>query len=127
MVKYDKVAEKIFAIIKGFGYNLSMFTIDGMDTSIPSDGRRFYVKEPNFMVTLDEETDEIKINKNSHVTLEEIESVMKQLKNLAKQNLLNTQIKVFGKEITPKDFAYQAQNLRITQWKTLYQKHHYHA
>ena len=37
---------------------------------------------------------------------------MKQLKNLAKQNLLNTQIKVFGKEITPKDFAYQAQKFK---------------
>ena len=112
MINYDKVAEKIFAIIKGFGYDLSMFTIDGMDTSIPSDGRRFYVKKPNFMVTLDEETDEIKINKNSRVTLEEIESVMKQLKNLAKQNLLNTQVKVFGKEITPKDFAYQAKKFK---------------
>jgi len=112
MINYDKVAEKIFAIIKGFGYNLSMFTIDGMDTSVPSDGRRFYVKKPNFMVTLDEENAEVKINKNSRVTLDELESVLKQLKNLAKQNLLNTQIKIFGKEITPKDFAYQAQKYK---------------
>ena len=112
MINYDRVAEKIFSIIKGHGFNLSMFSEDGMDTSEPADGRRFYVKEPNFMITLDEDNDEIKINKNSKVTLEEIEGILKQMRNLAKQNLLNTQVKVFGKEIAPKDFAYQAKKYR---------------
>ena len=64
MINYENVAEKIFAIIKGHGFNLSMFTQDGMDTSEPSEGRRFYVKEPNFMITLDEDNNEIKIGKS---------------------------------------------------------------
>lgn len=112
MINYGTVAEKIFAIIKGHGFNLSMFTIDGMDTSEPEEGRRFYVKDPNFMITLDEDNDEIKINKNSNVSLAEMESIMTQIKNLARSNMLNTQVKVFGKEIAPKDFAYQAKKYR---------------
>ncbi len=112
MINYENVAEKIFAIIKGHGFNLSMFTQDGMDTSEPSEGRRFYVKEPNFMITLDEDNNEIKINKNSNVSLVELESIMTQIKNLAKINMLNTQIKVFGQKIVPKDYAYQAKKYK---------------
>ncbi len=112
MINYEKVAEKIFSVIKGHDHDLVMFTEEGMETSNAEEARRFFVSKPNYMVTLDGEARHIKINKNSNVTLEEIESVMKQLKNLATSNMLKTEIRVFGKEITPKDFAYQAKNLK---------------
>lgn len=112
MINYDKVAEKIFAIIKGHGHTLTMFTDDGMETSDPEAGRRFFVKKPNYMITLDDENNVIKINKNSNVGLDDIEGIMKQAKNLARQHMLKTELKVFGKEIAPKDFAYQAQKYK---------------
>lgn len=112
MINYEKVAEKIFAIIKGHGHTLSMYKEDGMDTTDAAEARRFFVQKPNYMVTLDDETDTIKINKNSNLSLDDLESLMKQMKNLARANMLNTQVKVFGKEITPKDFAYQAKKYR---------------
>ena len=64
------------------------------------------------MVTIDEDAALIRINKNSNVELNEIEAAMKQLKNLAREYMLKSELKVFGKEIAPKDFAYQAKKLR---------------
>lgn len=112
MINYEKVAEKIFSVIKGHDHDLIMFTDEGMETSNAEEARRFFVRKPNYMVTLDGEARHIKLNKNSNVPLEDMESVMKQLRNLANSNMLKTEIRVFGKEITPKDFAYQAKNLK---------------
>lgn len=112
MINYERVAEKIFSIIKGHGHNLSMYKEDGMDTTDAAEARRFFIAKPNYMITLEEETNTIKINKNSDLSLEDLESIMKQMKNLARENMLNTQVKVFGKEITPKDFAYQAKKFK---------------
>jgi len=114
MINYEKVAEKIFAVIKGHGHTLAMFKEDGMDTTDAAEARRFFVQKPNYMVTLDDESNTIKINKNSNLSLDDLESIMKQLKNLARANMLNTHVQVFGKEITPKDFAYQAKKYRDT-------------
>jgi len=108
MINYEKVGEKIFSIVKGHNHNLVMFNEEGMETNDASEARRFFVNKPNYMITLDAENRKIKFNKNRHVTLEEIESVMKQIKNLATTNMLKNEVQVFGKEITPKDFAYQA-------------------
>ena len=112
MINYEKVAEKIFSVIKGHGHTLSMYADDGMETTDPTEARRFFVAKPNYMVTLDDESNTIKINKNSNLSLEDLESIMKQMKNLARANMLNTHVQVFGKEITPKDFAYQAKKYR---------------
>jgi len=119
MINYERVAEKIFSIIKGHGHTLSMYKEDGMDTTDAAEARRFFVAKPNYMITLDEETNTIKINKNSSLELEDLESIMKQMKNLARENMLNTQVKVFGKEITPKDFAYQAKKFKDANMESI--------
>ncbi len=119
MINYERVAEKIFSIIKGHGHTLSMYKEDGMDTTDAAEARRFFVAKPNYMITLDEETNTIKINKNSNLELEDLEGIMKQMKNLARENMLNTQVKVFGKEITPKDFAYQAKKFKDANMESI--------
>ena len=102
MINYEKVGEKLFSIIKGHNHNLVMFSEDGMETNDASEARRFFVNKPNYMITLDAENRKIKFNKNRHVTLEEIESVMKQIKNLATVNMLKNEVQVFGKLFSPK-------------------------
>jgi hypothetical protein len=119
MINYERVAEKIFSIIKGHGHTLSMYKEDGMDTTDAAEARRFFVSKPNYMITLDEDTNTIKINKNSDLELEDLEGIMKQMKNLARENMLNTQVKVFGKEITPKDFAYQAKKFKDANMESI--------
>jgi len=111
-IDFGKVAEKAVAIMKGKGHSVVMFTLDGMETADPEEARRFYVKTPNYMVTIDEDNAQLRINKNSKVKLDELEAVMKQLRNLARQYMLKYELKVFGKEIAPKDFAFQAKKYR---------------
>lgn len=108
MINFDTVAEKIFSIIKGQTFDIVMFSDSGKETADPKEARRFFVKEPNFMITLDTENREIKINKNKNVKLDDLASLSKQLKNLANTFMLNSQLKIFGQEIKPKDFAFQA-------------------
>jgi hypothetical protein len=112
MINYEKVAEKIFAIIKGQNHDVVMFTNDGAETSDPAEARRFFIREPNYMVTLDEENKDVKINKNKNIPLEAFQGLAEQLKKLAQTYMLNTQIRVFGQEIKPKDYAYQAKRYK---------------
>jgi hypothetical protein len=112
MINYRKVAEKIFAIIKGQNHDVVMFTNDGQETSDPAEARRFFVREPNYMVTLDEENKDVKINKNKNIPLDQFQGLVDQLKKLAQTYMLNTQIRVFGQEIKPKDYAYQAKRYK---------------
>lgn len=111
MVNFNKVADKIFSIIKGYGHDLIMYTVDGKEVSNPEEGRWFFVKEPNYMISLDEDDRGIKFNRNKNISLEEIEPLMKHIKQLAQSFMLNMQIKAIGQDfekkpqIVPADFS----------------------
>lgn len=110
MVDYDKIAYKIFNVLKGHGFNVQMYADDGMQTTEPEAARRFFVEEPNFMVTLQDEDDEIKMNKNANLALEDLRSVILQLKMIAERYMLEFTLRVFGNDIVAKDYAYQAES-----------------
>lgn len=111
MVNFDKVADKIFSIIRGYGHELVMYTPEGKETSNPEEGRWFFVKEPNYMISLDEDERVVKFNRNKNIPLEELEGLMKHIKQLAQSYMLNTQIKAIGQsfekkpQIAPADFS----------------------
>ena len=63
MINYERVAEKLFSIVKGHGHTLVMFTDQGMETSDAAEARRFFVSKPNYMITLDPENRNVKFNK----------------------------------------------------------------
>lgn len=104
----EKLSEKVFNVIKGFNYTLKMYDKDGNQTVTPSAAVRFFIVKPNMMVSIDD--NEIKVSKSLQVDNKEIERFTKLIKNIANENLINYTLKVFGKEIMPKDFAYQANN-----------------
>jgi hypothetical protein len=112
MVNFDRVAKKLFSILKGYGYQIKMFGLDGSEVIDPEEARRFYVDEPNMMLTLDDTSEEIILNKNSDVPLDVYEDVLKRLRLVASQNMLNFTLKDFGKKVEPKDFSYQAKNYK---------------
>lgn len=110
MINFDRVSNKIFKILKGHGYQVKMFDTAGTETIDPDEARRFYVDEPNMMVTLDEAEEEMTLNKNDNIHLSVYESVLQRLKLVASQYMLNFTLKDFGKKVEPKDFSYQAKN-----------------
>lgn len=107
MVNADTLAGKIFALLKGNGLQIKLFDIDGAETTDPNLGRRFFVVKPNIMITIDEEGNEVQFNKGANVD-DSVEKLQKNIRRLADEFLMNTNIKVFGKMIQPRDYAYQA-------------------
>lgn len=108
MINYNRTAKKIFSVLKGHSYRVKMYDLTGNEVIDPEKARRFYVQYPNMMITLDEDTGEIRMSKNNNISLTEYESALVQLKNIAVHYMLNFTLKDFGREITPRDFAYQA-------------------
>lgn len=108
MINYEKAAEKIFRALKGHGYKVVGFQSTGERTVDPEAMRLFYVVDPNIMVNLDDDLEEVKFNKSKNEKLSNIESAKKAVENIAREFLLDFTIRNYGKNIKPKDFSYQA-------------------
>ena len=117
-VNSDIVANDLFKTIKGFNLNVQLFNEDGKRVIDPTDARKFYATDHKFMVTYesDEDPQSIKVYFGKDFTLDEdsefpYAKFVKQVKNLAhRKNAIGFTVKNYGKEIQPKDFAYQAIN-----------------
>lgn len=108
MTNFDEVARRLYGIISGHQHQLKMFTDQGQETTDPSEARRFFVSEPNYMATVDENTREILVNRNKNTDLDVFSSLMKKIRVLSTKYMLKTNLQVFGKQIQPKDYAMQA-------------------
>lgn len=114
MLSSETVADKIFKILKGNGHNVELFTDEGKTTVDAQEARRFYLPDSFTMVNLDE-TDsrrEIKVSVSAGTQVEDLKDTLYQLKKLANQSIVEYTLKTYTKQITPKDFDYQAQKVR---------------
>ncbi|HEY6437733.1 MAG TPA: hypothetical protein VIY47_14170, partial [Ignavibacteriaceae bacterium] len=109
MVEVSGLSEKIFSLLKGHGLQVKIFDETGSETTDPSAGRRFFVVSPNIMVTVDEEHNKVEFSKGKNVD-DSVDGLQKNIRKLADQFMMNSQIKVFGKSIQPRDYSYQAKN-----------------
>jgi predicted acetyltransferase len=107
MVDLKVLSEKIFSLLKGNGFKIKIFDEDGAETTDPTQGRRFFVLKPNVMVTVNEESSTVEFSKGADVG-DEILTVQKGIRRIANEFLMNSDIKVFGKTIEPRDYSYQA-------------------
>lgn len=107
MVEMGDLSEKVFSLLKGNGLQVKIFDDAGAETTDPTTGRRFFVINPNIMVTIDEDDNTVEFSKGKDVD-ESVLGIQKNIRKLADQFMMNSKIKVFGKSIQPKDYAYQA-------------------
>lgn len=106
-IDYNTVSEKLFKVLKGHGYSVQMFDDnEGMEISDPTRARFFYVKSPNIMVNIDQENGEVKMHKGPE-SVDSIQKSIKSIKNLAKDNLLDFDLREFGREIKPKNYTFR--------------------
>lgn len=94
------LAEKIFNILKGFGYSVKNYDKGGKLVVNPQEATRFSVSDPNLLVRLDLNNDLISL-----ATSEDLSEspVRKMLQHLARDNPPFTfDYKVFDKKIKPK-------------------------
>jgi hypothetical protein len=114
MVELDDLAGKVFSLLKGNGLQVKIFDDNGAETTNPNEGRRFFVTSPNLMVTIDEEGNQIEFSKGLDVD-ESVDALQKNIRKLADEFLMNSDIKVFGKQIQPRDYAYQAKMKAVSE------------
>lgn len=109
-VNLDQISEQLFKIIKGHGLAVELFTNDGKNTVDPREARRYYNSENKIMVNLDNtnEVNVLKVSLGKSTDLNSIKEFLNSLKSLATRNIIEYKLRTFGKDIEPKDFAYQA-------------------
>ena len=107
MADFNKIAEKVFKLLKGRGYKIKVFDETGAETVSPSTGRRFFVLDPNMMITVNDELESITMNKNSNYPIETYEDLKNQLRDLVNHNMITFTLKDYAKEIQPRDSSYQ--------------------
>ena len=107
-VNIETVANKIFKVIKGSGHEVKMYdSATGNETVDPNASRYFYVKMPNYMVHLDPDNSEIKLHQGAEKTDEKVKGVINNIKHIAKSYMLDFDHRIFGKELTPKNYAFK--------------------
>jgi len=93
------VAEKVFNILKGFGYSVKSYGKEGKSVIDPREATRFAVDQPNILVRLDLASETIVLSTSEDLSESPIR---KMLKNLANEYLMSFDYRVFGKKIKPK-------------------------
>lgn len=115
-ISFSKVRERVFQILKGHGYSLTIFDEDGNKTFAPEEGQYFYAQPDQIMVSIHDEGEysSIKMYTSKNTTEENLQSLSNQLRQTATRFNLSWTIRQFGKEITPKDFAYMISQRKAT-------------
>lgn len=108
MKNKDDLGNNIFDFLKGKGVPISISDSNDEDTLDPEKGVRFYSNDPNIMVTIDKENNELKLSKSKHVEDERMDSIHKGVQKLAQNHMFSFDYKIFGKNIKPKHSSYKA-------------------
>ncbi len=109
-VNLNNVATKVMKFMQGSGLALKMFDdSNGKSVSDPTKARYFYVETPNMMVHIDDSAKELQFHVGEHVDIDktEVSSMMKNLRQIAHSNMLDFDVRSFGKRIKPKNYAYK--------------------
>jgi len=115
MKNKDDLGNNIFDFLKGKGVPISISDANDEDTLDPEEGVRFYSNDPNIMVTIDKENNELKLSKSKHVEDERMDSIHKGVQKLAQNHMFSFDYKIFGKSIKPKHSSYKAKVNKMKQ------------
>ena len=115
MKNKEDLGNKVFDFLKGKGVPITISDENDEDTLDPEVGVRFYSNDPNIMVTIDKENNELKLSKSKHVEDDRMDSIHKGIQNLAQDSLFSFDYKIFGKSIKPKHSNYKAKINKMKQ------------
>ena len=108
MKNKEDLGNKVFDYLKGLGISISIFDKDNNDTLDPELGERFFSDEPNIMVTIDKENNELKLSKSKSADEDKVDRIHKGIQNLAHDHLFSFDYKIFGKTIQPKHSEFKS-------------------
>jgi hypothetical protein len=110
MAIIDNLADEIFQVLKGFGKILSLFDDKGKRVFEPSQARRMFAQPDKMMISIDDEGDnsEVKLLLSQSVNIKSIKRFLDTLRQLCTRFNVLFNVRKYGRELAPKDFAYQS-------------------
>ena len=97
-INYSSVAERVFSLLTGLGFDVKSYNTEGKLVIDPSEAERILVDDPNILIRLDRQNEELKLSVGSEVD----DKVRLQLKDIADEYLLNFDFRKFGKKLKAK-------------------------
>ena len=122
---YDQLAGEIFDTLKGNGKILSLFDKDGNRVFAPTKARRVFCQPDKMMISLDEngEDSQVKMYLSQSTSLKDMQKLINTIRNISTRYNVLFNVRKFGKELCPRDFAYQAlpvqESLAESLWGTV--------
>lgn len=101
-VNHTVVAEKVFNLLKGFGYVVKSFDNEGKLVIDPQEGSRFVIAQPNILVRLDKATDTLMYATGKNIDEQSDKELRGMLKDLANDYLMSFDFRKFNKTIKAK-------------------------
>lgn len=124
--RFRNMSEELFQILKGSGKVLTLFDAQGRKVYEPASARKFFAEPDKMMISVNEDGSDSSINLylSNTMDLKVISGLINTLRSMSSRYDVILDVKKYGKELSPKDFAYQAIG-EATMWgstKTSYQK-----
>lgn len=98
-ININTVSEKLFNILKGFGYEIKSFNKEGKLVINPQEATRFAVAEPNLLARIDVNDKTLVLATSNDLSESPVRNMVK---DLAQDYLLNFDYRVFDKKLKPK-------------------------
>jgi len=96
---FKDISEKVFNLLKGHGFDIRTFDSKGKTVIDPQEGTRFVSDEPNLIVRIDDMEKEVSLQTSEDFADHNLRNL---LKELAQDNLLTFDFRVFDKQLKPK-------------------------
>jgi len=98
-VNYSAVTERVFNLLKGYGYSVKAYNSEGKQEIDPQKSVRFAVSDPNILVRVDQTTETLRLSTGMD---DEDDLLRKQLKEVADDFLLNFDFRKFNRKLAAK-------------------------
>jgi hypothetical protein len=107
--RFGNMSEELFQILKGTGKILTLFDSQGRKVYEPSMARKFFAEPDKMMISVNEDDVDSSINLylSQAADLKIVASIINTLRAMSSRYNVILDVKKYGKELSPKDFAYQ--------------------
>lgn len=122
----SSMAKEIFQLLKGTGRTISLFDVHGNKIFEPEEANSFFAEPDKLMISINKDGSNSSLNMyvSGSAEIDELKKLINNLRSTANRHNFLFNIRKYGRDLEPKDFAYQAEPMMESMWgsaKTSYQ------
>lgn len=115
-INYRTVSEKVFNILKGFGFAVRSFDKLGKAVIDPRQATRFAVANPNILIRVDDQSQTLSLSTSQKADDDDLRTM---LKNLATDSLMNFDYSRYARKLKPKSERIDVERQKEKQMDSL--------